>query len=94
MEFLADDWSEAQRPIDEARDHGYALPQSAAAATHGPPQQRATLPAPAYLNIQEVADLLRVSVRTVRRGVITGKIPRSDTTINAIERWHRSNFNG
>jgi hypothetical protein len=99
--YYQDDWIVAQRLIDDARERAYALrlPQTAAAATHGPPRQRlceilATLPAPEYLDIREVADLLRVSVRTVRRGVITGEIPRPDTTINTVERWHRSNFNG
>lgn len=97
-DFWADDLIAAQCLIDEAREHAYALrlPDAAAACKRGPARQRlteilATLPAPEYLTIQEVADLLRVSVRTVRRGIITGEIPRPET-INSVQRWHRRNF--
>lgn len=98
--YFQDDWIAAQRLIDEARERAYALrlPDAATAATRGPVRQRlcqilAALPPPEYLTIQEVADLFRVSVRTVRRGIITGEIPRPET-INSVQRWHRRNFDG
>jgi hypothetical protein len=98
-DFWADDWIAAQRLIDEARERAYALrlPQSAAACKHGPPRQRlceilATLPESEYLDIHEFADLLRVNVRSVRRGLITGEIPQPDIVINSLQRWHRSNI--
>jgi hypothetical protein len=96
--FYQDDWAAAQHLICEAKEKAYALrlPQAAAAATRGPVRLRlceilATLPAPEYLDITEVAALLRVSVRSVKRGLITGAIPQP-TLIQSVQRWHRSNF--
>jgi preprotein translocase subunit SecA len=97
-EMWADQLADAQHLISEAKERAYALhlPEAARAAVSGPVRQRlceilATLPAPEYLNIQEVADLYRVSVRTIRRGLITGEIPQPET-INSVQRWKRSNL--
>jgi len=98
-EMWADQLVDAQRLISEAKERAYALrlPEAAKAAVRGPVRQRlceilATLSEPEYVDIHELADLLRVSVRSVKRGLITGDIPQPDLVINSVQRWKRSNI--
>lgn len=98
-EMWADQLIDAQRLISQAKEHAYALrlPDAAKAAVSGPVRQRlceilSTLPEPEYLDIHELANLLRMSVRSVKRGLITGDIPQPDLVINSVQRWKRSNF--
>ncbi len=69
------------------------MPQVAALCKHGPPRQvlsqvLAALPENEWLDIHEVAELLRCSVRSIKRGVISGDLPKP-LLINSLERWNR-----
>lgn len=98
--FNQDDWTYAQQLVSEARDHAFALrlPKVAGLAIPGPPRQRlaeifAALPEPDYLTIDDVAERLRISTKTVRRRISDGSIPKPQR-IGAKMRWRKEDFDG
>jgi predicted site-specific integrase-resolvase len=46
------------------------------------------MPDPEYCNVQELAQLLRVTPKTIRRWVSAGKLPRPLSIVpNGVQRW-------